>query len=148
MKQSLHRKHLMLVAVMLASIGSVLATGPAVAQEASAKWKPGMETITVTAAPAKNSKLRGAFSGARLGDVFIAVSASIAVPYSDLNLAQEPGAAELLRRINVAARLVCLELDIKYPPSQYPVMEGEDCAHTAAKDGLTQANLVIAAVGR
>ena len=144
MKNLLHRRRLVPVAVVLASVGLTIANGPAVAQQKPAKWTPDVETITVRAAPIGD--LRGVLRGATFGDVFMAVSASIAVPYSDLDLASDPGARELVRRINVAARLVCVQLDIKYPPSQYPVVEGEpDCAQTAAKDAMSQVNFVMVA---
>jgi UrcA family protein len=135
--KSLHHRHLTLVA--LASIG--LAIGPAVAQQAPAKWKPGRESITVSAAPLKNYRM--ILSGSRLGEAF-AVTASIPVPYSDLDLAKEPGATEFGRRIHVAAHLVCEQLDLKYPPALYPILEGDDCEHTAASDGMDQANQIIA----
>jgi UrcA family protein len=67
------------------------------------------------------------------------------VPYADLNLARDADASELDRRIHVAARLVCTELDIKYPPSQYPTIAGDDCEQVATRDGLTQADQIIAA---
>jgi UrcA family protein len=141
-KRSLHP--LMLLVLMLASIGGTLAASPALAQQAPAKWKPRLESIIVSAAPTRN--WHAILSASRLGSAFV-VSASIPVPYSDLDLAQEPGASELGRRIQVAAHLVCLELDIKYPPSQYPIVEGYegyDCARIAANDGMTRANLLIA----
>ena len=73
------------------------------------------------------------------------VTASMPVPYSDLNLAREADAAELGRRIHVAAHLVCFELDRKYPPELYPIVEGDDCEHHAALDGMDRANQAIAA---
>lgn len=131
--------HLMLAAIGLASIG--LANGPAVAQQAP-RWKPSLESVIVSAAAAKNYRV--VLSGSHLGEAFI-VTASIPVPYNDLNLAKEPDAAELGRRIHVAAHLVCLELDTKYPPALYPILEGDNCEHTAATDGMSRANEVIAA---
>ncbi len=136
--QSLRHGHLTLVA--LASIG--LAIGPAVAQQAPTQWKPGRESITVSGKPLKNYRM--VLSGSRLGEAF-AVTASMPVPYSDLDLAKEPGAAELGRRIHVAAHLVCQELDLKYPPALYPILEGGDCEHDAATDGMAAANQAIAA---
>jgi UrcA family protein len=87
-----------------------------------------------------------ALSASRLGTVFM-VSASIPVPYSDLDLAQEPGATELGRRVQVAAHLVCQELDRKYPPTQFPIVEGYadgDCAREATRDSMEQVNIVVA----
>lgn len=86
---------------------------------------------------------RVVLSNSRLGEAFI-VSASMEVPYNDLNLARDPDADELGRRIHIAARLICEEMDRKYPQSQYPILEGFDCEHDAAKDGMERANLVIA----
>jgi UrcA family protein len=141
-KKSLHHKRLTLAAIMFASTGLAIANGPAVAQQTPAKWKPALESITVTAAPTQNWRV--ILTGTRLGEAII-VTASIPVPYSDLDLAQEPGAAELGRRIHVAARLVCEQLDIKYPPALYPILDGDDCVHTTAIDGMSRANQIIAA---
>ena len=85
-----------------------------------------------------------ALTASHLGKAFM-VSASIPVPYSDLDLAKEPGAAELGRRIRVAAHLVCRQLDLKYPPALYPILEGDDCERTAAMDGMSRADQIIAA---
>ena len=134
---SLHHKHLALVAVMLAFIGS----GPALAQQAQTRWTPTRESIVVRAAPTKNWRV--VLTASHLGEAFI-VSASMPVPYSDLDLGKEPGAAEFGRRIHVAAHLICEEMDHKYPQVQYPILEGFDCEHDAARDGMERANLVIA----
>ena len=131
---------LMLVALLLASAG--LTVSPSLAQPAG--WKPRLESIIVKAGGQQNWHL--ALSASRLGTAFM-VSASIPVPYSDLDLGQEPGTTELGRRIQVAARLVCQELDRKYPPTQFPILEGYadgDCARLAAKDGMEQVNVVLA----
>jgi UrcA family protein len=138
--ESLHHRHLMFAASMLASIG--LASGPSVAQQAPAKWNPGRESITVSGKPMKNYRM--ILSNSRLGEAFV-VTASMPVPYSDLDLAKEPGAAELGRRIHVAAHLVCQQLDLKYPPLLYPILEGGNCEHDAASDGMAAANEIIAA---
>jgi UrcA family protein len=127
---------------MLSSIGLVIENEPAVAQQTQARWKPSAESVTVSAAAAKNYRV--ILSSTHLGEAF-AVTASMPVPYSDLDLAKEPGAAELGRRIHVAAYLVCRQLDIKYPPSLYPILEGDDCEHMAAMDGMSRANQIITA---
>jgi UrcA family protein len=141
-KESPHRKHHMLVAIMLASLGLAIGNGRAVAQQAQPKWSPSRESVTISAAAPKNYRV--ILSNTHLGQAIV-VTASIPVPYSDLNLAQESGAAELGRRIHVAAHLVCQELDTKYPPALYPILEGDDCEHTTAMDGMSRANEVIAA---
>jgi UrcA family protein len=141
-KESLHHKHLMLIAIMLAS--TALTNAPALAQQTSARWKPSVESIIVRAGPMKDWRM--ALTASHLGKAFM-VSASIPIPYSDLDLAKEPDATELGRRIQVAARLVCLELDNKYPPTQYVILDGYsgyDCARMAARDGMEQINTVIA----
>ncbi len=147
-KESLHRRHFILVAIMFAVVGLTFANGPAVAQQKSAKWKPAVDTITVTAAPMPAKKLRELFRMTAFGQSFLVVSASIPVPYSDLDLAREQGAAELGRRINVAARLACQQLDFKYPSYIYPPEDGDNCEQTAAKDGMAEANVAIAAAKR
>ena len=140
--ESLHHRHLTLAASLLACIGLASAIGPAVAQQATASWKPSRESITVSAMPKKNYRM--VLSGSHLGEAFV-VTASMPVPYSDLDLAKEPGATELGRRIHVAAHLVCQQLDLKYPPLLYPILEGFDCEHDAAADGMAAADQIIAA---
>jgi len=141
-KEALHHRHLMLVAITLASIELAIANGPAVAQQTQARWKPSLESVTVSAAANKNYRI--VLSGSHLGEALV-VTASMPVPYNDLDLAKEPGATELGRRIHVAAHLVCLQLDLKYPPALYPILEGDDCERTAAVDGMSRADQIIAA---
>ena len=148
MNKSLHNKHLIPAAVLFAFIG----LGPAAAQQsqpqqsqtqqAPPKWNPRLEAVIVSAMHSKNYRM--VLSSTHLGEAFV-VTASLDVPYSDLHLAKEADAAELGRRIHVAAHLVCVELDRKYPPNLYPILEGEDCEHNAAIDGMERANQVIAA---
>jgi len=135
-------KNIALYHLMLASILSLsAAAGPAVAQQAPQKWVPTRESITISASPTRNYRI--VLSASHLGQAFV-VSASMPVPYSDLNLTRDPDADELGRRIHVAARLVCLQLDQKYPPMQFPILDGFNCEHDAATDGMSRADLVIA----
>jgi UrcA family protein len=143
-KKSLHHRHLTLVASMLAFTTLAIAHEPALAQQTSARWRPGIESVIVKAGRMKDWHM--ALTGSHLGKAFM-VSASIPVPYSDLDLARDPDATEMGRRIQVAARLVCEQLDIKYPPTQYPILEGysgNDCSRMAARDGLEQIDTIIA----
>jgi UrcA family protein len=143
-KKSLHHRHLMLIASMFAATGLAIANEPALAQQASARWRPSVESIIVRAGAMKDWQM--ALTASHLGKAFV-VSASIPVPYSDLDLVKEPDATELGRRIQVAARLVCMELDNKYPPTRYPILEGysgNDCARMAARDGMEQINTIVA----
>ena len=145
MKKSRHHKHVVPVVMLFASIG--LASGPAIAQQTPTpqtppKWNPSRESVIVSGMMPKNYRV--ILSSTRLGEAFV-VTASMQVPYSDLNLIREADAAELGRRIHVAARLVCFELDRKYPPDLYPILQGDDCEHAAAMDGMDRANQVIAA---
>jgi UrcA family protein len=136
----------MLLAPLLATLG--WANGPALAQPTAERWRPRVESIIVRAAPPKNWRL--ALSASRLGQAFL-VSASIPVPYSDLDLAREQDATEMGRRIRVAAQLVCQQLDNKYPPAQYPIVEGYsgyDCARMAAKDGMEHVDMILASIRR
>ena len=134
--------HHLMPAIIMAFIGSATATAPALAQAETPRWKPTLESVIISAAkPKRNYRL--VLSSSHLGEAFL-VSASIEVPFSDLDLAKEPDADELGRRIHVAARLVCLQLDLKYPQMQYPILEGFDCVHDAARDGMERADLVIA----
>ena len=140
--KSLH--HLVLLVPLLASVGWT----DAQAQRATERWRPRVETIVVRAAPPKNWRL--ALSASRLGTAFL-VSASIPVPYSDLDFAKEPDVTEMGKRIRVAAQLVCEQLDKQYPPAQYPIVEGYsgwDCQREAAKDGMEQVNTIIASAKR
>ena len=130
------------VAFLLAVVALGLGSGPAFAQPANPpKWTPSRESITVSAAPTHNYRV--ILTGSHLGEAFI-VSASMAVPYSDLNLTKDPDAAEFGRRIHVAAHLVCRQLDLKYPPAQYPILDGFNCEHDAAVDGMSHADMIIA----
>ncbi|MEQ9448769.1 MAG: UrcA family protein, partial [Rhodospirillaceae bacterium] len=113
------------------------------AQQASTDWRPQLATIMVTASPIQN--LREIQRLTVPGYKFLAISASVPVPYGDLNLAQESAASELDRRIRFAAQLVCRQLTIKYPPNIYPVMGGDTCERDAADNGLAEAETVIAA---
>jgi UrcA family protein len=145
MKNSRQLKHFIPAAILLASIG--LAAGPVAAQQsqtqqAPPKWNPTLESVIVSAMHTKNYRV--ILSNTRLGPAFV-VTASMEVPYNDLHLARDADAAEFGRRIHVAAHLVCEELDRKYPPALYPIIEGEDCEHNAALDGMDRANQVIAA---
>lgn len=142
-KVSLRRKHLVLLAAILAFGGSAR-TGDA-ASAPSRNAKP-MATITVTAAPIGN--LREIQRLTVQGNKFLAVSASVPVPYGDLNLSQMAGASELNRRVKVAARMACDQLDQAYPPHIYPVIGTDDCVKTAAENGLAEAGSVIAAAKR
>ncbi|HSS12257.1 MAG TPA: UrcA family protein [Rhizomicrobium sp.] len=129
--------HLILVALTLAFTGGTAA----VAQE-KPRWKPRVESVIVRAGGSRDYHM--ALTASHLGKAFL-VSASIPVPYSDLDLTKE--ADELGRRIRVAAELVCQQLDNKYPPAQYPVLEGYsgfDCVRMASKDSMEQADLIIA----
>jgi UrcA family protein len=132
--------HHLLLAAFLTCIA--VPNGPALAQQAAPRWKPGLESVIISAQkPMRNYRL--VLSSSRLGEAFF-ISASIDVPYNDLDLAQDVGAEELDRRIHVAARLVCEQLDRKYPPTQYPILEGDNCVPDAAREGMERANLVIA----
>ena len=143
--------HFMLVAFMLSSISLAsiaFLSGPARAQQASPIWTPRVESIIVKAGAMKNWHM--ALTASHLGKAF-AVSATIPVPYSDLDLAREPDASELGRRIQVAARLVCQELDTKFPPTQFPVLEGysgPECVRVTAHDSMEQADMIIASAKR
>ena len=134
--------HLVLLTPLLASAGWTNAQ----AQHATERWRPRVETIIVRAAPPKNWRL--ALSASRLGTAFL-VSASIPVPYSDLDFGKEPDVTEMGKRIRVAAQLVCEQLDKKYPPAQYPIVEGYsgwDCQREAAKDGMEHVDMILASL--
>jgi len=143
---SLLQKQFVLVVLVLASVG--LATLPASAQRSTPRWSPQIESITVRAGAMKN--WRAALSATHLGRAF-AVSASMPVPYADLDLVKDEDASELGRRVQVAARLVCQEMDAKYPPAQFPIIEGysgQDCVRATARDSMEEANMVIARAKR
>jgi UrcA family protein len=132
----------MLLSISLVSIAFL--SGPARAQQASARWTPRVESIIVKAGAMKNWHM--ALTASHLGKAF-AVSATIPVPYADLDLVKGEDADELGRRVQVAARLVCQELDNKYPPTQYPILEGysgADCVRVTARESMQQADMVIA----
>ena len=143
---SLLQKQFVLVVLVLASVG--LASLPASAQRSTPRWSPQIELIVVKAGAMKN--WRAALSATHLGRAF-AVSASMPVPYADLDLVKDEDASELGRRVQVAARLVCQEMDSKYPPNQFPIIEGysgQDCVRVTARDSMEEANMVIARAKR
>lgn len=105
-----------------------------------------MATITVTAAPIGN--LREIQRLTVQGNKFLAVSASVPVPYSDLNLTQSAGANELNRRVKLAARMACDQLDAAYPPYIYAIIGTDDCVKVASDNGLAEAGAVVAAARR
>jgi UrcA family protein len=122
------------------------ASAPALAQQATPPgWRPVPEMIIVTANPIKN--WQGILTGTHFSSA-MSVSASLPVPYGDLNLTRTPDADEFDRRIGVAANMVCRALDVKYPPSLYPPLDGDNCVQAARSDGLARANLIIAAAKR
>ena len=133
--------HQLLLAAIIVPTALASASGPALAQQATPKWNPTLEQVIISAKASRNYRV--VLTNSRLGEAFI-VSASMEVPYNDLNLARDPDADELGRRIHVAAHLICEEMDHKYPQVQYPILEGFDCEHDAARDGMERANLVIA----
>ena len=130
------RQHL-----LLATVTAMMAGAPALAQQSTPRWHPSLEQVTVSAKAPKNYRV--ILSNSRLGEAYV-VSASIEVPYNDLDLTRDADDTELGRRIHVAAHLTCEELDRKYPQTQYPILEGFDCEHDAAREGMEQASLVIA----
>jgi UrcA family protein len=132
----------LVLAFILSSVGLAAADGSAFAQQALPKWTPTRESVIVSAVPTHNYRI--VLSGSHLGGEAFIVSASMQVPYSDLDLARDPDATELGRRIQVAARLVCRQLDLKYPPALFPIVDGFNCEHDAASDGMSRANMVIA----
>ena len=144
---SLFQKRLVLVVLVLASVG--VTAPPASAQTRStARWSPRIESIVVKAGAMKN--WRAALSASHLGKAF-AVTASMPVPYADLDLIKNEDADELGRRVQVAARLVCQELDNKYPPAQFPIIEGysgTECVRVTARESMDEANMVIARAKR
>jgi len=139
---SLHHQHLILAAIALSFLAGMNA--PAAAQPAKPKWRPGVESIIVRASAPKN--YMNALTASHLGSAFV-VSASIPVPYSDLDLAREADASEMDRRVHLAADLVCQQLDKRYPPTQYPLLEGysgAECARQAAMDGMEHVEMIVA----
>ena len=142
---SLLPKYLVLSALTLA----ILAPAPAMAQASSPpQWKPRTESIVVRAGGRRN--WQAALSASRLGQALM-ISASMPVPYSDLNLVRQPDVDELTRRIQVAARLICQTLDDKYPPTQYPLIEGysgAECVVQTSRESMGQADTIIANLKR
>jgi UrcA family protein len=129
--------------ILLVGFGLASMTMTALAQTATTDWRPSTESIVVTASAPKNWQDIFAATRTTYG-VFLAVSASLAVPYGDLNLSRSPDVDELDRRIQIAANLVCKQLDLKYPPALYPPVGEYDCYASALHDGLARKNEVIA----
>ena len=108
---SLFHKRLVLVAVVLAS--AAITALPATAQTRStARWAPRIESITVKAGAMKN--WRAALTASHLGKAF-AVSASMPVPYADLDLVKSEDAGMIVEAIRAASKgepFVSAELDL------------------------------------
>jgi UrcA family protein len=74
------------------------------------------------------------------------VSISHPVGYSDLNLSKAEDAAILKKRVSDTATQICIELNSKYPKTQFRVVYGnEDCVKSAVDEALVVVNEVIAA---
>ena len=140
------QKRLVLVSFVLATVA--VTALPASAQRSTARWSPRIESIVVKAGAMKN--WRAALTASHLGKA-ISVSASMPVPYADLDLVKGEDVDELGRRVQVAARLVCQELDNKYPPIQFPLIEGysgQECVRVTARASMEEADMVIARAKR
>ena len=74
------------------------------------------------------------------------VSISHPVGYSDLDLSKAEDAAILKKRVSDTATQICIELNSKYPKTQFRVVYGkDDCLKSAVDDAMLIANEVIAA---
>ena len=131
---NLPRKSLVVTALALTGLAIFQ---PAWAQE---KWRPA-EAVIVTAKPVKN--WRDLLTSSHLGSAIV-VTASVPVSYHDLNLRQDPDVAKFDNRIDIAADLVCRELDLRYPEMIYPRLDAGDCPRDARDDGHAKADAVIA----
>ena len=134
MTSILQHKRLVLIALALAAAS---VAEPALAQQ---RWRP-TEAIVVTAAPMKN--WRDFLTSSHLGSAMV-ITASVPVSYHDLNLRNDPDVDQFNDRIDIAANLVCRELDLKYPSMIYPRLDGEDCVPAARRDGHEKADAAIA----
>src|SRR3954464_14240076 len=81
--------HQLLLAAVIGPTALASASGPALAQDATQKWKPSLEQVIISAKAPRNYRV--VLSNSRLGEAFI-VSASMEVPYNDLNLTRDPDA--------------------------------------------------------
>jgi len=90
-------RYQLLLAAIIVSPALASASGPAFAQQATAKWNPTLEQVIISAKASRNYRV--VLTNSRLGEAFI-VSASMEVPYNDLNLARDPDADELGRRLH------------------------------------------------
>jgi UrcA family protein len=66
------------------------------------------------------------------------------VSYSDLDLTTASGAAELVKRVTVAAKAACQQVDAA-DPLDFWNTDDTSCTKTAADGGLKQANAAITA---
>jgi UrcA family protein len=74
------------------------------------------------------------------------VSISHPVGYSDLDLSKAEDAAILKKRVSDTATQICIELNSKYPKTQFRVVYGkEDCLKSAVDDAMVIVNEVITA---
>ncbi len=74
------------------------------------------------------------------------VSISHPVGYGDLDLSKAEDAATLKKRVSDTATQICMELNSKYPRSQFRVVYGkEECVKATVDEAMVVVDKVIAA---
>jgi len=133
MTSILHRKTLILISL---GVAGLIVAEPVRAQP---RGRPA-EAVIVSAAPIKN--WRDVLTGSHISSAIV-ITASVPVSYHDLNLRQDPDVDRFHTRIDVAANLVCRELDLRYPTMVYPRLDDGNCVDEARKDGDQKADEAV-----
>lgn len=125
-------------AALLAAGTLLILAAPASAQGygyENAAYENGVDENVTVSVP------RYAPQRSELGAPYRYISMSKGVYFGDLNLRTRSGARELKDRIGYTARMMCRQLDVRYPVTA-PGSPG--CYTTAMNDAMEQANFAIA----
>ncbi len=136
--------NMVMCAAMSATLGLAAGVCPAIAQTESAS--PQVNERIIIEAPRYVLK-RLPVPGRKNNPVNAEVaSISHPVGYSDLDLSRAEDAATLKKRVNETATQICIELNSKYPKTQFRVVYGkEDCVKSAVDEAMVIVNEVIQA---
>ncbi|MFI4973511.1 MAG: UrcA family protein, partial [Caulobacterales bacterium] len=123
---ALRTKQLAIVAIGALAGASLMAGGPAIAQQQAAE-------VTVVAPHAVHQQV----GRTSMGVPIEIVSLTRHVGYGDLDLTTPSGVATFEKRISDTAKQACQQLDTLYPASLYPPdPKDQDCVATAIGGGM------------
>jgi UrcA family protein len=127
----------------ISALCTMLLTAGALAFAAAPASAQGGYTDTVNG-PNENVEINGPHVGqshGKLGEPLMLTSISQQVYFDDLNLRTGRGAHILKQRVRLTARMLCRELDERYPVT---ADDSPPCYSAALEDSMYQANRAIA----